>query len=176
MEIKKNFCYEYPRPAVSADIVLFNLTEKDLQILLIQRKSDPFKSMWALPGGFMEIDETAEACAHRELEEETGLKNIELEQLHAFSGLDRDPRSRIVTIAHMGLSRLTDANVQAADDASDGKFFSIHHLPSLAFDHEEIIKKGFERLKAIVQNTHPTRLNINDHDKSVIKTLIPSLL
>lgn len=132
------YTYKYPRPAVTADCVVIS-KESEPKVLLIQRGNEPYKGCWAFPGGFMDMDETTEQCAIRELEEETGLKVSSLQQIGAYSKVDRDPRGRTVTVAY--LARV-DASVAvvAQDDAAKAKWFPLSALPSLAFDHEEIMR------------------------------------
>ena len=130
------FTYEYPRPCVSADVVV--VSEDELFVLLIQRKKDPFAGSWALPGGFMDMDESAELAAVRELKEETELEVDSVQQIGAYSSVDRDPRARVVTIAFFARASTTD-HIAAADDAADAKWFPFDQLPELAFDHATII-------------------------------------
>lgn len=137
--MKKKYCYEYPRPAVTVDIVLFRGDQDDREILLIRRKSDPFAGKWALPGGFVDEGEKLEAAAARELEEETGLKRVKLRQLAAFGDPDRDPRGHTVSIAWVGEAR-GNARARGGDDAGDAEWFSVTKLPPLAFDHRKIIR------------------------------------
>ena len=132
------FVYDYPRPAVTADCVVI-AKENEPKVLLIQRGNEPFKGQWAFPGGFMNMDETAEQCAVRELEEETGLKVTEIQQIGAYSKVDRDPRGRTVTVAYLAIIDKTEA-VKGSDDAAKAQWFPISGLPKLAFDHEEIMK------------------------------------
>lgn len=132
------FTYEYPRPAVTADCVVI-AKENEPKVLLIQRGNEPFKDQWAFPGGFMNMDETTEQCAVRELEEETGLKVTEIKQIGAYSKVDRDPRGRTVTVAYLVVIDKTEA-VKGGDDAAKAQWFPISSLPKLAFDHEEIMK------------------------------------
>ena len=115
--------------------------------MLIQRALAPFAGKWALPGGFVRLEETLEEAARRELEEETGLRNIFLEQLYTFSGVDRDPRERVVSVAHYALVNLHDHDVHAASDASAAAWFGVHDVPSLAFDHSDILQVALERLR-----------------------------
>lgn len=133
------YCYEYPRPSVSADIAIFRKKGDELQVLLIRRGNEPFKGMWALPGGFMEMDETLEETAARELEEETGLAGIKLEQFHTFSQVDRDPRTRIVTTVYYGFTGEDNDTARGGDDAEEACWFGTDHLPPMGFDHEKII-------------------------------------
>lgn len=132
------FTYEYPRPAVTADCVVI-AKENEPKVLLIQRGNEPFKGQWAFPGGFMNMDETTEQCAVRELEEETVLKVTEIKQIGAYSKVDRDPRGRTVTVAYLVVIDKAEA-VKGGDDAAKAQWFPISGLPKLAFDHEEIMK------------------------------------
>lgn len=143
--------YEYPRPALTVDCVVFGLDEGDLKVMLIERNLPPFKGKWALPGGFVLMDETLDEAAKRELVEETGLEDVFLEQLYTFSALDRDPRERIVSVAYYALVRLSDHQVAAATDAADAAWFSITDTPKLAFDHEAILEMALDRLKGKVR-------------------------
>ncbi|SFE95655.1 NUDIX domain-containing protein [Thermophagus xiamenensis] len=140
----EKYCYSYPRPAVTADVVaLAGQKKNNLQILLIKRKHPPFQDMWALPGGFVDIDEDIDAAAHRELEEETGLNGVALKQIGAFGKPHRDPRHRTITIAYLACLK-QPALVEGRDDAAEAGWFSINHLPLLAFDHGDIIKKALQ--------------------------------
>ena len=132
------YTYKYPRPAVTADCIVMT-REPEPQVLLIQRGHEPFKGCWAFPGGFMNMDETTEQCAIRELEEETGLKVNNLHQVGAYSKVDRDPRGRTVTVAYLAIIE-TPIEVLGQDDAAKAQWFLINALPPLAFDHEEILK------------------------------------
>ncbi|MGH7328125.1 MAG: NUDIX hydrolase, partial [Polyangiaceae bacterium] len=126
---------------------VFGLDQDDLKIMLIQRDLEPFRGEWALPGGFVRVDETLEEAALRELEEETGLERVYLEQLRAFSAVDRDPRERVVSVAFFALVKLQNHRVKAATDARDAAWFSIGDIPSLAFDHQEIVDYAIEQLR-----------------------------
>lgn len=139
--------YRYPRGALTVDCVVFGLDEDELKVLLIQRDQPPFEGAWALPGGFVRLDETLEQAALRELSEETGLSRLYLEQLQAFSRVDRDPRERVVSVAFYSLVKLSDHRVQAATDARDAAWFPVHDVPTLAFDHEEILEIAVGRLR-----------------------------
>jgi len=139
------YSYEYPRPALTADAVVLSFNGRTLEILLIQRGIEPFKGSWALPGGFMKMDETIEECTARELEEETSLKGIYLQQFGCFSTVNRDPRGRVVTVASYALVRKSE--VRGGDDAADARWFETEFLPELAFDHHIIIEKAMERLR-----------------------------
>lgn len=131
--------------AITVDTVIFYKVDKALKLLLIQRKNSPFKEKWALPGGFLEEDETLENAAARELEEETGLTNVNLIQMEAYGAIGRDPRGRTISIAFMGLLDKEEI-VAGADDAMNAKWFDITNLPELAFDHAEIVDAALSRL------------------------------
>lgn len=143
------YTYDFPRASITTDSIIFSFDGDVFKVLLIQRANEPHKGDWAFPGGFLDMNETAETCAERELEEETGLKGIALEQLGAFSALDRDPRGRTVTIAYIGvIDQVKDQEAKANDDAKDAAWFSLDSLPSLAFDHAEILQAALDRLKS----------------------------
>ncbi len=143
--------YQYPRAALTVDCVVFGFDEGDLKVLLIQRGLEPFKGRWALPGGFVRVDETVDAAARRELEEEAGLKSVFLEQLYTFGAVDRDPRERVVSVAYYALVELSRHVAKAATDAANARWFSVIRVPKLAFDHAEILETGIERLKGKVR-------------------------
>ena len=145
-----SYTYRYARPALSVDCVVFGLQEERLSVLLIQRAGSPFQGAWALPGGFLEIDETIEEAARRELREETGLTDLYLEQLYTFGALDRDPRERVVSVAYYGLVRQIEHHPQAASDAREVAWHLISELPELAFDHSAIFQMAYQRLEAKV--------------------------
>ena len=138
------YSYKYPHPAVAADCVVFVREGAEVKVLLIERRNAPCKGEWAFPGGFMNIDETAEEAACRELEEETGLKVGSVRQVGAFTAVDRDPRERVVSITYYAeLPRVVA--VSGSDDARNARWFSLNNLPKLAFDHEMILQKALER-------------------------------
>ncbi len=140
--------YEFPRAALTVDCVVFGFDEGDLKLLLIERDLPPFRGKWALPGGFVRIEETLEEAALRELEEETGVSRVYLEQLYTFGAIDRDPRERVVSVAYYGLVKLSDHRIQAATDAAQAAWFPVADPPSLAFDHDAILAAALARLKA----------------------------
>ena len=142
-----SYIYEYPRPAVTADCVVIT-KETEPKVLLIQRGNEPFKGQWAFPGGFMNMDETTEQCAIRELEEETGLKVTEIQQIGAYSKVDRDPRGRTVTVAYLAIIDKVEA-VKGLDDATKAQWFSLSSLPKLAFDHEDIMNDVIKKIITI---------------------------
>ena len=138
------YTYEYPRPAVTADTVVIAKGEEP-QVLLVQRGNEPFKGCWAFPGGFMNMDETTEQCAVRELEEETSLKVNEVRQIGAYSKLDRDPRGRTITVAYLAIVDAPVA-VKGQDDAAKTAWFPLSALPPLAFDHSDIMQDAARQL------------------------------
>ncbi len=145
------YTYEYPHPAVTVDGVVFGYDDADLKVLLIQRDLAPYKGRWALPGGFVGIDESLEDAARRELEEETGITQLYLEQLYTFGEPKRDPRERIISVAYYALVKLADHAVRPASDARNVAWFPVADLPSLAFDHEEILEVALRRLKGKIR-------------------------
>src|SRR5216117_2663062 len=146
-----SYTYRYTRGALTVDIVVFALDATDLQVMLIQRDQGPFEGDWALPGGFVNVDETLDAAAARELQEETGLRDIFLEQLYTFGAVDRDPRERVVSVAYYALVKLADFSTKAATDAADARWFPISNVPRLAFDHANILATALTRLKGKVR-------------------------
>ena len=139
------YTYKYPRPAVTADCIVIT-KEAEPKVLLIERGDEPFKGCWAIPGGFINMDETTEQCAIRELEEETGLKVTELHQIGAYSKVDRDPRGRTITVAYLVIVDHPIA-VTGQDDAAKAQWFPINNLPPLAFDHEDIMRDAMKKYK-----------------------------
>ena len=143
-----SYSYAYPHPAVTTDVVIFTIRDHMLELLLIRRGSDPFKNSWALPGGFVNIDEDLEACALRELEEETGVTGVYLEQLYTCGTPNRDPRERVISVAYYALIPPDRINIRAASDAKEVAWFNLERLPTLAFDHETIVAMAQQRLTA----------------------------
>ena len=142
------YSYAYPHPAVTVDIVIFTVRDEQLKLLLIRRASEPYQGKWALPGGFIHLDETLEASARRELEEETGVSGVYLEQLYTFGAPDRDPRERVITVAYYALIPSDKLQLRAATDAEAVGWFGMDELPDLAFDHPDIIAMAHQRLVA----------------------------
>ena len=140
--------YEYPRPALTVDVVIFTLRDSKLNVLLIKRGNEPYQGMWALPGGFVKMEESLEGAACREMEEETGLRDAYLEQLYTYGDPDRDPRGRVVSVAYFALIP-ADAPVRedGGSDASKAEWRPLDQLPPLAFDHEEIVTYALRRLR-----------------------------
>ena len=141
------YTYKYPRPAVTADCIVIT-REAEPKVLLIQRGGEPFKGAWAFPGGFIDMDETTEQCAIRELEEETGLRVSDIKQIGAYSKVDRDPRGRTITVAYLTIIDKPIA-VTGQDDAANAEWWPVDALPPLAFDHDEIMADAMELLNQI---------------------------
>jgi len=134
------YTYKYPMIYLTVDMIIFDISTADKKVLLIQRDRSPFEGEWAFPGGFVDIGETLEEAAGRELEEETSLKGIVLKQFKAFSTLDRDPRGRTVSVIFFGYVDDNNNEAQAGDDARNAQWFNLNELPILAFDHQEILQ------------------------------------
>ena len=142
------YTYEYPRPALTVDCVVFGFeAAAKLKVLLIQRKLPPYKGEWSLPGGFVQVTESVDDAAIRELKEETGVTDVFLEQLYTFGSLGRDPRERVVSVAYYALTSLQEHPLEAATDASDAQWFELAEVPPLGFDHEEILQCAIARLR-----------------------------
>ena len=143
-----SYTYDYPKPAVTVDCVVFGLdAEHDLKIMLIKRGIEPFKGKWALPGGFIKMEESLDEAALRELKEETGVDEIFLEQLYTFGAPERDPRERVITVAYFALINLADHAIEARTDAADVAWYSLKDVPDVVFDHAEIIDIAYKRLQ-----------------------------
>ena len=144
---------DYPRPSVTVDLVIFTVADDDLKVLLIRRGGEPFKGRWALPGGFVEIDESLEVAAARELKEEVGVTNVYLEQLYTFGEPKRDPRGRIISVAYFALIDAEKQRIVAASDAARAEWHSVFHPPKLAFDHKRILDYAVWRLRNKIEWT-----------------------
>ncbi len=142
--------YEYPRPALTVDCIIFGLDKKDLKVLVIKRGIDPYAGKWALPGGFVDMEEDLRTAALRELEEETGVKDVFIEQLYTFGQPNRDPRGRVISVAYYALVNLNEHPINASSDADDASWFKIDEMPPLAFDHENILNVALKRLRGKV--------------------------
>jgi 8-oxo-dGTP diphosphatase len=146
------YTYDYPRPSVTVDCVIFGLdAQQKVNVLLIQRKHDPFAGQWAMPGGFVDMDEDLETAALRELEEETGVRDLFIEQLFTFGAPDRDPRGRVISVAYYALVNLEHHPIEAASDARQVQWFPVNDVPELAFDHAHIFRVALKRLRAKVR-------------------------
>ena len=150
---KRTYTYDYPRPAVTAESVVFCNGSDGLSVLLIERMNEPFKGCWAFPGGYMEMDEDAEDCAKRELKEETGLEIRAMRQLGAFTDVNRDPRGRTVSIAYYAV--IEKSEVKGADDAIQAKWYPVDSIPVLAFDHDKILRQALEVITSNTVNDLP---------------------
>lgn len=151
----QTYCYKYPHPAVTTDCVIFGFDGAELNVLLVERGIEPYKGKWALPGGFLNPDETAEEGALRELREETGLgaaEQVYIEQFHTYTAPGRDPRERVITIAYLALVKIQQ--VAGADDAADARWYPVSRLPELAFDHDVIVGDALSRLRERI-HFHP---------------------
>ena len=158
-----SYTYKYPRPAVTADVIAIT-KEEEPKVLLILRGFEPYKGFWAFPGGFMEMDETTEECAIRELEEETGLRLDTMVQVGAYSKVDRDPRGRTITIAYLAIVD-EPLSVIAQDDAAKAEWFSINALPPLAFDHDEIMADAISMYNNLMNEKNEIRSQ--RHNKTI---------
>jgi 8-oxo-dGTP diphosphatase len=142
------FNYEYPRPMVTVDVVVFNSQTEQLHVLLIQRAQEPFQGAWALPGGFVDMDESLEEAAGRELAEETGLEGVNLEQLQTYGDPNRDPRGRVISVAYCAfLASEQTVSIQEGSDASQARWLPVDELPNLAFDHSKILADALNWVK-----------------------------
>jgi len=145
------YTYKYPHPAVTVDACLFTIQDDRLKILLIKRALDPYKGDWALPGGFVHLDENLEQAVKRELEEETGATGFYFEQLETFGQVDRDPRERVISVAYFALAPADHVTLRADTDAADAAWYAIEDLPDLAFDHAGIVNKAVQRIRSKVE-------------------------
>ena len=148
MAKKGKYIYDWPRPMVTVDAAVFTFIKGKAKLLFIKRAKEPYKGKWALPGGFVEIDEELEDAVARELAEESGLTDVPLEQMHTFGKCGRDPRGRQITIVFMGIATKGYKKIKAGDDAAMARWFDIEKLPKgMAFDHNEVVKLGIKKLK-----------------------------
>lgn len=138
---------DYPRPSVTVDLVILTIAENDLKVLLIRRGQEPYMGRWALPGGFVEMDESLDDAAARELKEEVGVEKVYLEQLYTFGEPSRDPRGRVISVAYFALVDAERQHISAASDAADAAWHSVFRPPRLAFDHRRILDYAVWRLR-----------------------------
>ncbi len=162
----QKYTYDYPRPAVTTDCVVFGMDDHNLKVLLIERGNEPFKGAWAFPGGFLNMDETTEQGALRELKEETGLVLHHIKQVGAFSEVNRDPRTRVITIAFYAMTKISE--VQGGDDAAKAQWFALNKLPRLAFDHELILQEARIKLREDLSKNRITPERINSLNRNEI--------
>lgn len=172
LQTDKNYnIEEFDRPSVTVDVLLFTVHQGELKVLLIQRNSWPFEGFWALPGGFVQMDESLDEAAKRKLSEETGMLGVYLEQLYTFGGPKRDPRTRVVTVSYFALVPSAEVGSFESSDIRRVQWFGIRKLPELAFDHAEIIGFGVERLRNKIQYSSlaygllPDRFRFSDMQK-----------
>ena len=157
MAEKGKYTYDWPRPMVTVDAVVFSLSGGKTQVLLVNRGREPYKGKWAVPGGFVDMDEELEDAVARELQEETGLTGVRLEQMRTFGRCGRDPRGRQISIAFTGIATGGQDKIRAGDDAAKAQWFDIEKLPKdLAFDHSEMIAFAIEKLGERWGKPHPT--------------------
>jgi 8-oxo-dGTP diphosphatase len=145
--MEKESIHKYEKPSVTVDIVIFTIQDKELKVLLVKRNIEPFRGNWAIPGGFVKINESLEEAAKRELEEETGVRDVYLEQLYTFGEPKRDPRGRVITVAYMALINSENVRLNATTDVSEARWFPVKKLSGLAFDHKKILDYSLKRLK-----------------------------
>jgi 8-oxo-dGTP diphosphatase len=145
---------KFERPSVTVDVVILTMREHRLEVLLIRRRHWPFEGMWAIPGGFVKMTESLDEAARRELEEETGVRDVYIEQLYTFGDPGRDPRTRVITVVYYALARPDHIKLHAADDAADARWFPMHDRPPLAFDHASILDYTLERLRGKLEYTN----------------------
>jgi 8-oxo-dGTP diphosphatase len=144
----------YDRPSVTVDVVIFTLQNGELHVLLVQRKRWPFEGRWAIPGGFINMDETLDQAARRELEEETGVRDIYLEQLYTLGNPKRDPRTRVISVAYIALVSADAQTLRVSDESTDVRWFPVERLPGpLAFDHDHILATALDRLRSKLEYT-----------------------
>lgn len=144
----------YERPSVTVDVVIFTLINRELHVLLVQRRRWPYEGCWAIPGGFIEMDESLEQAARRELEEETGVRDVYLEQLYTFGSPQRDPRTRVISVAYIAIVRADIQELRVSDESADVRWFPVRALPvKLAFDHDLILSYALSRLRSKLEYT-----------------------
>lgn len=148
------YCYSYPRPALTTDVVAFTMLDGNAHVLLIYRANEPCKSQWAFPGGFVEKDEDLKIAALRELKEETGLEGIDIKQFHTFGEPGRDPRGHTVSVAYTGIVPTDHQRISAADDAADARWFPLNKLPHLAFDHNKMVSLAVTYMGQYLRQTN----------------------
>ena len=154
---RKRYTYDYPRPSVCVDMAIFTLLENRFRVLLIRRGDEPFKGQWALPGGFVDIDEDLEAAARRELGEETGVKAATLRQFGAFGAPGRDPRGRTISVGYFALVNHDRVLPRAGDDAAEVGWFSVRRPPPLAFDHRLLLRTAMKTVQAHIEDPRTLR-------------------
>lgn len=145
---------KYERPSVTVDVVIFTLQNNELHVLLVKRRNWPYEGRWAIPGGFVNMDEPLDQAARRELEEETGVRDVYVEQLYTFGTPKRDPRTRVISVAYMALIRSDQQTLRVSEESTDVSWFPVRRLPgTLAFDHEHILAMAIDRLRSKLEYT-----------------------
>lgn len=157
MATKGTYTYDWPRPMLTVDAVVYARVDGRIMLLLIQRGKEPFKGRWAFPGGYLELDEELKDAAARELQEETGLTDVTLEQMHTFGTLGRDPRGRTISVVYLGWVPPDRMQVRAGDDAAEAQWFDAENLPPMAFDHDRIAAIALERIRERHDESEATR-------------------
>ena len=151
MAEKQKYVYDWPRPMLTVDAVVFDTSGNIPKVLLIKRGNEPFKGKWAFPGGFVDMDEELEDAAARELAEETGMTGVKLQQMHTFGKCGRDPRGRNISVMFIGITK--DNKIKGGDDAAEAKWFDIDKLPPMGFDHNDVAAVAIEKLKTLMNNS-----------------------
>ena len=151
MAERQKYIYDWPRPMVTVDAIVFNISDGNPKVLLIKRGNEPFKGKWAFPGGFVDMDEELEDAAARELAEETGMTGVKLQQMHTFGKCGRDPRGRNISVMFIGITK--DNKIKGGDDAAEAKWFDIDKLPPMGFDHNDVAAVAIEKLKTLMNNS-----------------------
>lgn len=146
-----NYTYQYPHPAVTVDCIIFGFDGQNLKVMLIQRKSEPFAKMWALPGAFVDETESLESCAERVLMKECNISGVYLEQLFTFGNPSRDPRERVISVAYMGLVKTADFELIAGNDELQIEWRDVKEIPDLAFDHQQISRTAIDRIRGKIR-------------------------
>lgn len=145
------YTYQYPHPAVTVDCIIFGFDGQSLKVMLIQRKSEPFAQNWALPGAFVNENESLENCAERVLQKEGNISGVYLEQLFTFGLPSRDPRERVISVAYMGLIKTADFELIASNDELQIEWRDISEIPDLAFDHSQILQTAIDRIRGKIR-------------------------
>ncbi len=152
--VKKDLWKNFTHAVIATDIVIFTIKDDDLKVLMIKMKKDPFKNLWAVPGGLVKVDESVDSSAKNHLRNKTGVGNVYLEQLYTFGGVDRDPLGRVVSVAYFALVPGDNLQLKTTADYEDVDWFSVEDLPGLAYDHKKVIKVAIERLRAKLEYTN----------------------
>jgi 8-oxo-dGTP diphosphatase len=144
---------KFDKPSVTVDTLIFTIDNDELKIVLVKRTADPFKDRWAIPGGFVQMQENLEQAAIRKLVDETGITDVYLEQLYTFGDPKRDPRTRVITVAYMALAPFRSVTYRKGQEISEVKWFSVGKLPPMAFDHKQIVLYALKRLQKKIDSS-----------------------